>query len=254
MADSIARDRYSSLIFVILLLCIQIALWSQTRQVMPKLGILDQLPSESTAKLASIADDQLYFRMAAIGLQNAGDSFGRFTALREYDYKLLLDWMIFMDKFDKSSHFLPAIGSYYYSNTQNKGDNKYVIQYLENRYDRNPVENWWWLSQGVHIALHRMEDRKLALRLAHKLSTTPYEKIPRWAQQMPAFILEQMGEREQALAVIKDLAERFDNYSQGELNFMNYFVKNRLGFLQENIDKTPKYKEDGIFDAPYMDE
>ncbi len=243
-----------SSVWVIGLLVMQVAVWSQTNQYLPRLGLLDQVPSSVEAKLSSIGDDQLYFRIAAIQLQNAGDSFGRFTALRDYNYELLRDWMMFMDDFDSQSNFLPAISSYYYSNTQRPADNQYIIEYLEKRYDQSPVENWWWLAQAVHLALNKMEDRPLALRLAYKLAATPYEKMPRWAQQMPIFVLEKMGEREQALAIVKDLANKYNNYSQGEINFMNYFIQERLGYLKEEIKKKPKYATDDIFAAPYMDE
>lgn len=212
-----------------LLLCLvlQFTAWYNTRNMFPSLGILEEVPSQQYAKVFSLSDDEFYFRIAALELQNSGDSFGRFTALKDYDYKLLSKWMMFLEDFNKNSSFLPALASYYYSNTQTKEDNIYIINYLEHRYDAAPQENWWWLAQAVYVALYKMHNRPIALKLALKLSKSPV-KVPVWARQMPAFILEQMGEKEQALAIIQDILKRPEQYSESEINFMDYFVRERL--------------------------
>lgn len=239
---------------LIIFLLIQIFIWSQLHKITPQLNILEKSPSKNEIELIGLGDKEFAFRFLALDLQNAGDSFGRFTALKDYDYEVLMQWMKALDDLNNQSNFLPAIASYYYSNTQRPSDNKYIIEYLELTYDKSPKERWWWIAQAVYIAKHKMQDSKLALRLAYKLSNTPYEKLPRWAQQMPAYILEQAGEYEEALAIIKDLAEKYDNYSQGELNFMNHFIKNRLGFLEEQIEKEPKYQDLDPFSSPYLNE
>ncbi len=214
------------------LLCIfQAIIWNFTSHKLPYLGIIDRPPSVAEAQFISLGEDALYFRIGSIVMQNAGDSFGRFTALRDYDYKILLEWLQFLDKFDAKSTFLPSISSYYYSNTQKISDNIYLIKYLEQYYERNPQKNWWWMSQAVHIALHKMRDRSLALSLALKLAKSDNPALPYWARQMPAFILEQMGEKEQAYIIIKDILSKYSDYSQDEANFMNFFIKERLGIL-----------------------
>jgi hypothetical protein len=239
---------------IILLLGIQTGFWSYTHKLLPNIGILPQVPSLNQAKIKSLGDEQFYFRVLALNIQNAGDTFGRFTALKDYDYKALKEWLELLDTLDYRSNFTPSIASYYYSNTQKVEDTRYIVEYLESNYDKAPTQKWWWLAQAVMIANNKLKDKNLALRLAYKLSSTDYDKMPRWAQQMPAFILEQMGEKEQALIIIKDLAEKYDNYSQGEINFMNYFIKDRLGFLDEQIKKQPKYEDNTLFGSPYLDE
>ncbi|KIE05907.1 Uncharacterized protein NF27_CG00870 [Candidatus Jidaibacter acanthamoeba] len=224
-------------ILIVILLGVQVGFWAKTHKITPLLGIVPKVPSICDAKISALGDEQFYFRFLALYIQNAGDTFGRFTALKDYDYKALSEWFMLLDKLDSKSNFVPAIASYYYSNTQRVEDNRYIVDYLESNYDYNPTEKWWWLSQAVIISNNKLKDKPLALRLAYKLSSTPNDKMPSWAQQMPAFILEQMGEFEQALIIIKDLAEKHDNYSEGEMNFMNYFIRDRLGFLNERIGK-----------------
>ncbi len=226
--------------FLYLFVCLQIISWSYTEKHVPKLGILDAVPSLTEAKIAALGDEQFYFRYLALNLQNSGDTFGRFTALKNYDYKVLEKWLFLLDELDYKSNFVPSIAAYYYSNTQKTEDNRYLVNYLEKHYDRLPREKWWWLGMAVNIANFKLKDRNLALRLAFKLSTTKGAHMPRWAQQMPAIIYAEMGEKRLALEIIKDLAERYDDYSQGEINFMNNFIKERLGYLKEHVDATPK--------------
>lgn len=222
-------------ITLIFFLIIHGLLWTKTHTITPKLAIVPNVPTSNQARAMAFGDEQGYFRYLALYIQNAGDTFGRFTALKEYDYKLLSKWFILLDQLDAKSNFIPAIVSYYYSNTQNTADNIYLVEYLEQHYDRNPAEKWWWLGQAIMIAKNKLNDAQLALRLAYKLAATPNRHMPKWAYQMPAFILEDLGEKEQALAIIQDLATKYNDYTPQELNFMQYFIHERLGFLKEEL-------------------
>ncbi len=226
--------------FLFLFLCLQVIGWTYTEKHTPDLGILDNVPTLNEAKIAALGDEQFYFRFLALNLQNSGDSFGRFTALKNYDYKLLQKWLYLLDELDHKSNFVPSIASYYYSNTQNAKDNIYIVEYLEKHYDKDPKYKWWWLAMAVNIAEFKLKDSNLALRLAFKLSNTKNSHMPRWAQQMPAILYAKLGEKELAFEVLNDIASRYDDYSQGEINFMNNFIKERLGYLKEHINKEAK--------------
>ena len=76
---------------------------------------------------------------------------------------------------------------------------------------------------------------------------------------MPAFIHEKRGEFGEALAIIEEIAKHPENYTQGELNFMRYFVDERLGRLDavksefEQIQKTKdELKAKGIKEPEIM--
>ncbi len=223
-----------------MLLGIQVYFWSNTNKITPALGIVPKVPTLLETKISALGDEQFYFRFLALYIQNSGDTFGRFTALKNYDYDALSKWFMLLDGLDYKSNFVPAIASYYYSNTQKVEDNRYIVDYLEANYDRDPAQKWWWLAQSVIIANNKLKDKPLALKLSYKLSSTPVDGLPSWVKQMPAFILEQMGEFDQALMIIKDLIEKQDQYTEGEINFMNYYIKERLGFLNEELLKKQK--------------
>lgn len=227
-------------LLLIATLCMQIMLWTQTKHHMPEMGILPQVPNPIAIEALSLGDEQFYFRALAFQLQNAGDTFGRFTALKKYDYDKLYRWFKILDGLDSKSHLIPSLAGYYFSQTQNTADVRYIIDYLDqhvNLDDYNKHHKWWWLSQSVYLANHKLEDKELALKLAYKLAATEREDIPFWAKQMPAFIHEQMGEDQQALMVIKHIMENIETIPPGELNFMRHFVKDRLDML---IAKHPE--------------
>ncbi len=222
----------------------QIFFWSNTRSLRPEMVVVPPPPSPIAVKALSLGDEQFYFRALAFELQNLGDTFGRFTPLKDYDFKRLSKWWEVLDELDPRSHFVPSIASYYYSQTQNEPDVRYVVDYLDKHSSKDLSRNWWWMGQAVYLANYKLKDKKLALELAYKLAQTPRDDVPIWVKQMPAFILEQMGEEEQALIIIKDIIARSENLDPGEFNFMRYFVKDRLDkFLAGLTDKPVRSLE-----------
>jgi len=232
-------------------LIIQIGLWTVTRQHKPDLAIVPPVPSPMMVKAFALGDDEFYFRVLALRLQNAGDTFGRFTALKEYDYRELYRWFTLLDTLDQKSNFVPALAGYYFSQTQNTPDVIYVVKYLDKHASRDLYHKWWWMSQAVYLANHKLKDKKLALELAYKLASTPRDDIPLWAKQMPAFIHEQMGEEQQALIIIEDILRRADHeqLDPGEINFMKYFIQDRLHTIIENHPEIKKLMDEAAAKA-----
>lgn len=220
-----------------LALLAQIVFWFYTKEIKPEMEVVPPVPGETEVQALSFGDTQFYFRVLTFQIQNYGDTFGRFTALKNYDYHKLSMWFYLLDSLDRESNSIPAIASYYYSQTQHTPDVRYVIDYLVDHSEHDLQKNWWWMAQAVYLANHRLNDKKLALKLAYKLAATPGE-IPLWARQMPAFIHEELGEKEEALAIIMGIAKDIDKLEPGEINFMNYFIKDRLGYLEKTINPS----------------
>lgn len=218
----------------VLFLCLQGALWFYLKPFRPNMAIVPPLPAERTVKAFASSDSQLYFRLLAMRLQNAGDTFGRNTPLKNYDYPLLHRWFFLLDTLDVKSGFVPAVAGYYFGQTQHVEDVRYVIDYLDKHYDTDPQKNWWWLNHAIYLSNYRLHDKQLALRLAYKLGTTPAE-VPMWARQMPAFIHEQLGEKEQAFMIIENILKTSKDIPDAELNYMQYFIQDRLGFLDKDL-------------------
>lgn len=222
------------LVFFIFLVA-QIVCWNTFKHVRPDFIIVPEPPSKRSTMAFSLGDDQFYFRKLAFTLQNAGDTFGRFTALKDYDYSKLQQWFFLADMLDPVSSTVPVMAGYYYSQTQFAPDTRYVVDYLVLHAERDPAHKWWWLAQASHLANYRLDDKPLAADIAEKITAIPYADnpdIPLWARQLPAFIYEKTGEFEESLRIIdmvnQDLESSGRQLSDGELNFLRHFVINRI--------------------------
>lgn len=226
-------------IFLILFLALQGFFWFKTEKIKPKLGIIPDVPNFYSIKALSFGDEEFYFRTRAFKLQNAGDTFGRFSALKDYDYKKLYDWFMLLDRLNSRSNYLPSMASYYYSQTQNTNDTKYIIDYLEERSDKNPEENWWWYYQAAFISNYIYKDPNRALKIAYKIKNLKNPNIPIWARQLAAIIHSKRGEDCEALIIINDLLAEYEKeeskrkIKNQEMNFMRYFVKKRVEGLKK---------------------
>lgn len=214
--------------FFVALFCAQVAFWDYSRHVMPQMKIVPDVPSKEVVKALSLGDEQFYFRLLALEIQNSGDTYGRFTPLREYDYSKLGAWFSLLDSLDNRSDYIPSIATYYYGQTQNTPDVRYIVNYLYDYASWRPEVKWWWLIQAIYLANHKLEDKDLALRVAQPLMDA--EGIPLWARHFPAFIYEQKGEPEQALYVMEHVLEsvKEQQLSREDFNFMKYFIEDRI--------------------------
>lgn len=215
-----------------LLFSMQLVFWIETKEHKPKMEIVPAVPGEQAVKALSFGDNQAFFRLLALHLQNFGDTFGRFTALREYDFDRLHGWFNLLDTLDNQSNYIPTLASYYFSQTQNVPDVHHVVEYLRDHSQHRLDEKWWWQVQAVYLANHKLKDSAWALELAKPLLHA--QDVPLWVNQLPAFIYEQRGEFGDALAIMEHVQKNAQNLKPGELRFMEYFIKERLNALEKS--------------------
>jgi hypothetical protein len=225
---------------LMLFVVLQVGFWYRTHEIEPDMGIVPEVPSRDTLKALTFGDDQFYFRVMGFTLQNAGDTFGRFTSLRYYDFDKLYQWFTLMDLLDAKSNMMPSMATYYFSQTQNTPDIRYIADYLYEHGSRDVEHKWWWLMQAVYLALHKLDDKDLALKAAKPLQDG---HVPVWARQMTAVVYEKRGEMDDALQIMESIRANVDNIPEADLNYMTYFVKERLGKLE-------KSKEFGVWPPP----
>lgn len=218
-------------ILLIAVLIAQVGFWYKTRDITPDMGIVPEVPSKDTLKALTFGDDEFYFRVMAFNLQNAGDTFGRFTALRYYDFHKLYLWFSLLDGLNKRSNMLPSMATYYFAQTQNTQDVRYIVDYLYEHSIGDVEHKWWWLMQSIYLAMHKLEDSDLALKVAKPLQDNA---VPVYARQMTAVVHEKRGEMEDALHIMEMIKNNVDDIPEADLNFMTYFVKERLGKLEES--------------------
>lgn len=245
-------------VVIVLLLITQIIFWlgikfpsgdgketvifNGSRSVKPDLGIVPDVPSEYMVKAFSFGDEQFYFRANGYQIQNAGDSFGRSTPLKDYDYSKLYKWWMIFDSLDPESNYIASLVAYYYSASQTpKIHSPYIVDYLEQHADRNPAKKWWWYHQAIYRAKNGLDDLDRAMSIANKMAALPRDtKAPIWVWQMPAFIHEEKGEYNDACRIILDILDSFkkEEIAEGELNFMYYFIEERITAMAEKYENS----------------
>jgi hypothetical protein len=214
---------------VIALLICQVVFWSQTRHIKPELEIVPAVPTKAALDAMSFGDNAFYFRVLALKLQNTGDSYGRFTPLKEYDYPKLALWFGLLDGLDRRSNMVPFMASHYFSQTQNTPDVRYMVDYLYTHALPDIEHKWWWLLQAMYLSMHRLNDMDLALKVATPLVN---DKVPVWAQQMAAVVHEKRGEMDDALRIMETIQRHSRDIPEADLRYMEYFVRERLHKLE----------------------
>jgi hypothetical protein len=220
----------------ILAFCCQIFLWKKFETFRQPLEIIPPAPNQYLISTASFGDKEFLFRALAMRLQNSGDVFAGFVALKNYDYLRLYQWMTTLDTLNDKSRLIPALASYYYSQTTKIEDTRYVIRYLDEHSSKNIDANWWWLFQATFIAKSTLKDLDLALELSQKLATNNASEAPFWTKKLPAFIAEEKGDGCAAFQIIKNLIDESENgkrqISVEEMDFMRHFINSRLNKLK----------------------
>jgi hypothetical protein len=229
---------YTALFAVFFLL--QGIFWWHSLAHKPRLEIVPSVPSEVAVKAIAFGDHQFFFRVLGFYLQNFGDTFGRYTPLKEYDYDKLHRWFLLLDTLDRESNYIPSMASYYFSQSQNAADTRYVVDYLRKHAEGRLQEKWWWQAQAVYLANHRLHDSALALELA--LPLVHARNVPIWVNQLAAFIYEKQGEFAAAYGIMEHLKQNIRNIPAGELRFMEHFVKERL----QAMDQQSHQQSEGV--------
>jgi hypothetical protein len=219
-------------LILVLALAAQIGFWYSVKDIKPNLEITPEIPTANQTEAFSLGDRQFFFRAKTLDLQMAGDTFGRTTALKDYDYPLLKKWFFYLDTLDSKSNFTPSIAAYYFSRTQNPPDVIYTLDYLEAHADKDPTAKWWWYSQAIYLANSVLGDKERALEIAVKLRNVKGD-LPIWARQMEAFMREDLGDKDSAEAIMCDVFANFKDIPDFERNFMMYFFQERMNTVQD---------------------
>ncbi len=215
------------------MLACNIVFWTQTHNIRPNLAVVPPVPGKEELAVLKMGDDQFYFRALALQMQTAGDTYGRFSPLRQYDMSKLHQWFSLLDTLDSRSNMMPAMAAYYFSQTQNSKDVRPLVEYLYEHSVRDVEHKWWWLLQSIYLAQHKLNDMDLAMKVAAPLVD---KRVPIWAQQMAAVVHEKRGEMEDALKIMETIKNNADVIPDSDLRYMLYFVKERLNRLDKIKD------------------
>ena len=221
----LTRKNYSFLFLFSII--IQLLLSSSLFKVSPNIDIMKSPQNYNKTMIEFISDKELAFRVMALDLQIMGDSFGRSTPLSKYDYDILYKWFKYLDEFNNTSDFTPAIATYYYGSINDNYKKSKVVKYLVEHSDKRMKTKWWWMYQASFMSYYYIKDINRALEIAYVIHNTK-EDIPIWTRQLAAFYHESRGEKEHAMKIITNIVNNYKDISEHEMNFMHYFIKKRI--------------------------
>ncbi len=225
---------HASTLLLLTLTAAQMAYSWQVRGMKPNMDIVPPAPRAEGVEAVSLGDSQVFFRILALTLQNSGDGFGRFTPLKNYDYGKLAQWFTLLDRLDPRSDMIAAMAAYYFAQTQNTPDVRYVVDYLYAHAMKDPAHKWWWMIQAIYLSMHKLNDMELALKVAQPLL---HPDVPAWAQQLVAVVHEKRGEMDDALSIMEAIKDNAKHITDQDLRFMQYFITERLHALDKKLEK-----------------
>ena len=171
--------------------------------------------------------------------QNFGDTGGRSTALKDYNYETLSKWFFLMDHLDAQSDYIPYLASYYFGSTQDVSTLYPVLDYLEHVGSQKEGQKWRWLAHAVYLARFRINDYDKALELAKTLASIEYDDAPNWVKQMPAFVLSAKGDKKAAYAMLLEILKTSGKkLHPNEIAAMKAYICNSV-LVEEEASTNP---------------
>lgn len=200
-------------------------------------------PSESAALFYGYGDRELTYRNIAMMLQNAGDTGGRTTNLKDYDYQTIEDWLWLSNKFNNKAGHIPTLAAYYFGAAKENDQLKHLVDYLAHVGLDNQNERWRWLAHAVFLARFKLEDQPRALELAQKLASISDEHMPGWTKVMPAYVMNTMGNKKEARDLFLLILADPNSFSdQADINQSCWYINENLREPGDGMEQNEIFK------------
>lgn len=238
---------YNTKIVLLFLLGFTALFWTASSRMFPKWPGVPPVPSLAGAEAMTLGDKEFSFRFLAIILQNFGDMGINKTALKDYNYKELGKWFFLLNRLDPISDHVPMLAAHYFGGSSVPENAAEVVKYL-GEVGQIPIgEKWRWLAHAAYLAQHKVGDIDLALKYAYKLQKMNDEYnlgMPQWARQMPAFILNNRGEKEASRKLMEKLLVTEKNVDPAEINFMRLYLMEEFGLSEDYVNQLVRMRGD----------
>lgn len=206
-----------------------IALWHHVRPIKAIWTNVPPAPSQIMASSVALGDTQMAYRIYGIMIQNFGDTGGRTTALKDYDYDALASWFRLEHALDPQSRFMPFLAGFVYGGSQDPEKLRPLIDYLALAAGDGQGYSWRWMAQAVHLARFKLKDTDLAYQLATKLAAMYRPDMPAWVLQMPAFVLNEGGDKKAAMGLMLSILKSGEGQlQQAEVNAMIDYICDQI--------------------------
>jgi hypothetical protein len=182
---------------------------------------LTEPPPLELLHLFSFGDSIVSAKMLMLWLQAYDNQAGQFISYQQLDYVALLEWLERILHLDPQSQYPLLAASHIYSNVADTDKQRLMLEFVYQEFFKEPQHRWSWLAHATILAKHRLKDLPLALKYAKAIASHANPQMPHWAQEMQIFILEDMGELEQARLIIGGMLATGQITEPNEIRFLN---------------------------------
>jgi hypothetical protein len=224
--------------YSILFLCLalQFVVWLCSNRIKPKYVITPYPPTKTEIAALSFGDTQFLYRKLALTMQTAGDKFGHYTNLKEYDYNRLRTWFEALDALDSHSQYIPFMAAYYYSLVHNTEKAKIVADYIVSYASQDPEKHWRLLTTALYIYYKQVGNSNAEIQNIGEILTVQ-KNIPAWARTLSAFYLKDSGDICNAYQLITRISTQ--DIMQERTNTEDKFL---IDILIQNIERLKNFR------------
>lgn len=181
-----------------LLLALQIGLRAAQPAPTVRAEDLPAAPSLTAARLTSMGEPITLAGLMALRLQAFDNQPGISLPFAALDYAKLTGWLERILDLDPRANYPLLMASHLYAQVPDPARQRLMLDFTYREFLRDPERRWRYLAHAALIAKHRLHDLPLALHYARAIQQQAGGAALSWAQQMPIFILEDLGELEAA--------------------------------------------------------
>lgn len=193
-------------------------------------------PNYDTIAAASFGERISASQALALYLQAFDNQPGISIPFRSLDYAIVAQWLERMLELDARAQYPLLMATHLYAQVPDSVRQRQMLDFTYQHFFAAPNQRWQWLAHAAIVAKHRLHDLPLALKYAQAIAKHANgSDVPHWAQQMPIFILEEMGETESAKILLGGLLANNTLSDPHEIRFLT----ERLNVLQARPVENP---------------
>jgi hypothetical protein len=186
-----------------------------------EVGDLDTPPRLALTRVASLGENAFAGYLADLFLQNFNVSLGRATPVAAMNRSTVIRWLDLSTDLDADSRYPMLLAARHFAETGTPEQRRSMLGWIYQRFQERPNERWPWQVHAVFAARHVLHDNALAETYAAALRTRVTDpKAPSWVAQMDFLLRADLGEAEDARAILAGLIDAGQIRSPGELKFL----------------------------------
>ena len=183
-------------------------------------------PSKVVLQAVSMGEPVALSKFLMLWLQAFDEQPGLSIPFKDLNYDRVIAWLDVILALDQRSGYPLLSASRIYAEVPDEERSRKMLEFVYHKFMLDPNHRWPWLAQAVYVAKHRIGDLDLAMKYARALRVyATAGEVPAWAREMELFILEDMGDVEDAKILLGGMIDSGVVKDPNELKFFTERLK-----------------------------